>query len=312
MDKKRVLVTGGTGFLGKHLCDNLRKGDKYEIITFTRKEYDITKEEDVRALFQDKGPIDFVIHAAALVGGIGFNKENPGRVYYENIMMNTLLQEYARRNNVAKFVGVGSVCSYPKITPVPFKEEALWEGYPEETNAPYGLSKKSMLVQSQSYAQQYGFNAIHLVMVNLYGPHDHFDLETSHVIPALIRKFMEAKERETTVTLWGTGNASREFLYVEDAAEGIILALENYNEKGPVNLGSGMEISIRALAEKISFLVGFKGTIVWDVTKPDGQPRRCLDVSKAKNAFNFTAKTPFDEGLKKTIDWYASVKSSMK
>ncbi len=309
-EKKKVLVTGGTGFLGKHLCENLRKRE-YEIITFTRKEYDITRERDVESLFQNKGHIDFVVHAAALVGGIGFNKENPGRIYYDNIMMNTLIQEYARRHNVTKFLGIGSVCSYPKITPVPFREESLWEGYPEETNAPYGLSKRSLLVQSQSYRQQYGFNAIHLVMVNLYGPYDNFNLETSHVIPAMIRRIIEAKERgEQKIRLWGTGNASREFLYAEDAAEGIVLALENYDGKDPINLGSGMEISIRALAEKVSSLIGFEGDIVWDATKPDGQPRRCLDVSKAKSAFNFTAKTSLDEGLKKTIDWYRSSMSS--
>jgi len=273
----------------------------------------LTGENNVEKLFKDNAQIDVVLHLAAVVGGIGFNKENPGNIYYENIMMNTLVQEYSRLAGVSKFVGVGSVCSYPKIVPTPFKEEKLWDGYPEETNAPYGLAKKSMLVQSQAYSQQYGFNAIHLVMVNLYGPEDDFNPKTSHVIPALIRKFSEAKQNNCNeVTLWGTGNASREFLYVEDAAEGIVFAAEKYNKSDPINLGNGMEISIKELTGKISKIIGFNGKIIWDSSKPDGQPRRCLDVSKAEKEFGFKAKTSFDSGLKRTIDWYLSTKDSQK
>lgn len=306
MDKDaRILVTGGNGFLGKHVCERLRTGGYENIVTFSRKEYDLTRESDVAKLFNDKAPINTVLHLAAVVGGIGFNKENPGRIYYENIMMNTLIQEYARRAEVSKFVGVGSVCSYPKFVATPFKEESLWEGYPEETNAPYGLAKKSMLVQTQAYAQQYHFNAIHLVMVNLYGPGDNFDLNTSHVIPALIRKFKEAKEKNgQEIVLWGTGSASREFLYVADAAEGIVRAMEQYDRDVPVNLGSGREVAIRDLAAKIAELIGFSGKITWDATKPDGQPRRCLDVSRAEKEFGFQAQTSLEEGLQKTINWY--------
>ena len=265
----------------------------------------LTGENNVEKLFKDNAQIDVVLHLAAVVGGIGFNKENPGNIYYENIMMNTLVQEYSRLAGVSKFVGVGSVCSYPKIVPTPFKEEKLWDGYPEETNAPYGLAKKSMLVQSQAYAQQYGFNAIHLVMVNLYGPEDDFNPKTSHVIPALIRKFSEAKQNNyNEVILWGTGSASREFLYVEDAAEGIIHAMEHYNKSFPVNLGSGHEVKIKGLATKIAELTGFLGEIKWDATKPDGQQRRCLDVSLAEKEFYFKAGTSLEEGLTKTISWY--------
>ncbi len=301
----RILVTGGKGFLGKHVCENLRSRGFNEIITFSRKDYNLTRENDVEKLFKDNTQIDVVLHLAAVVGGIGFNKENPGKIYYENLMMNTLVQEYSRLAGVSKFVGVGSVCSYPKIVPTPFKEEKLWDGYPEETNAPYGLAKKSMLVQSQAYAQQYGFNAIHLVMVNLYGPGDDFNPRTSHVIPALIRKFSEARQNNYhEITLWGTGNASREFLYVEDAAEGIIKAIEHYNKSFPVNLGSGQEVTIKGLATKIAELTGFAGEIKWDATKPDGQPRRCLDVSLAEKEFYFKACTPLEEGLTKTISWY--------
>ena len=301
----RVLVTGASGFLGKAVSVKLRSRGIDEVVAFSHEEYDLTKEERVKALFREKGPFTAIIHAAAIVGGIGFNKDNPGKIYYENIMMNTLLLEQSRLNNIEKFVGIGSVCEYPKITPVPFKEELLWEGYPEETNAPYGLSKKSMLVQSQAYAKQYGFNSIHLLMVNLYGPHDNFNPSTSHVIPALIKKFHEAqKVGSREVILWGTGSPSREFLYVSDAAEGIVLAMEHYNKPEPVNLGSGMEITIKGLAEKIAEIIGFNGTIKWDTTKPDGQIRRCLDVSKAEKEFGFKAQTSFDSGLKKTIDWY--------
>jgi len=309
----RILVTGGKGFLGKNVCEKLRSRGFKDIITFSRKDYNLTRENDVEKLFKDNAQIDVVLHLAAVVGGIGFNKENPGNIYYENIMMNTLVQEYSRLAGVSKFVGVGSVCSYPKIVPTPFKEEKLWDGYPEETNAPYGLAKKSMLVQSQAYSQQYGFNAIHLVMVNLYGPEDDFNPKTSHVIPALIRKFSEAKQNNyNEVILWGTGSASREFLYVEDAAEGIIHAMEHYNKSFPVNLGSGHEVTIKGLATKIADLTGFEGEIKWDSSKPDGQPRRCLDVSKAEKEFGFKAKTSFDSGLKRTIDWYLSTKDSQK
>lgn len=306
MDKKiRILVTGGNGFLGKSVCAELKSKGYIHVITFRSKDYDITKESEVKKLFKDKGPFDAVIHLAGLVGGIGFNKQHPGKVYYENLMMNTLMQEYSRVNKVSKFVGIGSVCAYPKFTPVPFKEETLWNGYPEETNAPYGLAKKMMLVQSQAYREEYGFNAVHLLMINLYGPNDNFGLEHSHVIAALIRKFYEAKrDGKPEVVLWGDGSASREFLYVDDAAEAIVLAMEKYDKPEPVNIGAGNEIKIKDLANKIKTMMNYSGKIVWDTTKPNGQPRRGLDVSKAKKEFGFAAKTSFDEGLKKTIRWY--------
>jgi GDP-L-fucose synthase len=256
-------------------------------------------------MFSDSKP-DIVIHAAVHGGGIGHMKENPGSIYYDNTMMNTLVVEEARKTgSVKKFVGVGTICSYPKYTPVPFREEDLWNGFPEETNAPYGLSKKMMMVQTQAYRQQYGFNGIHLLLVNMYGPNDDFDIKTSHVIPALIRKFTKAKEEGIkTVEAWGTGKASREFLYVEDGAEAIMLATEKYDKADPVNIGSGSEITIKDLAELIAELTGFEGKIIWDKTKPDGQPKRRLDVSKAEKEFGFRAKTTFREGLKKTIEWY--------
>ncbi len=307
----KILVTGGKGFLGKHVCEELHSRGFKSIITFSRKDYNLTRESDVEKLFKDKAQIDVVLHLAAVVGGIGFNKENPGRIYYENIMMNTLVQEYSRLAGVSKFVGVGSVCSYPKIVSTPFKEERLWDGYPEETNAPYGLAKKSMLVQSQAYAQQYGFNAVHLIMVNLYGPGDDFNPGTSHVIPALIKKFSEARQNNCNeVTLWGAGNASREFLYVADAAKGIANAMEHYSKSFQVNLGSGQEVTIKGLATKIAELTGFTGEIKWDATKPDGQPRRCLDVSLAEKEFGFKARTSLEEGLTKTISWYGLEKLS--
>lgn len=251
--------------------------------------------------------VDIIIHLAAKVGGIGYNQRYPGSLFYDNAVMGIQLMEAAREENVDKFVAVGTVCAYPKYTPVPFKEEDLWDGYPEETNAPYGLAKKMLLVQAQAYRQQYGFNAIFLLPVNLYGPRDNFDLESSHVIPALIRKFTEAVEKNNNqVVVWGTGNVSREFLYVEDAAEGVLLATERYNKPEPVNLGAGFELTIKELVELIATMTGFDGEIVWDTTKPDGQPRRCLDVSKAEREFGFKAKTDFREGLKRTIEWYRS------
>jgi len=251
---------------------------------------------------------DILIHLAAKVGGIGYNKKNPGSLFYDNIIMGAQIMEQARLNNLEKFVAIGTICSYPKFTEVPFKEEDLWKGYPEETNAPYGLAKKMLLVQSQAYRQQYGFNSIFLLPVNLYGPHDNFNPESSHVIPALIKKCCDAvKEKQDEITVWGTGKASREFLYVEDAAEGIALATERYNKEGPVNLGAGFEITIKELVEKIVKYTGFRGKVKWDKTKPDGQPRRCLDVSRAKKEFGFEAKTDFDEGLKNAIEWYKNI-----
>jgi len=302
LKNKRIIVTGGAGFLGKHLVKKLiERGVPKENIFIPRsRDYDLRKEQDIKRMFSDF-KADIVIHLAAKVGGIGFNREKPGELFYDNLIMGLQLMEQARINNIEKFVAIGTICAYPKFTPVPFKEEDLWNGYPEETNAPYGLAKKMMLVQSQAYRQQYGFNSIFLLPVNLYGPGDNFDPSSSHVIPALIKKCVDAEEK---ITVWGTGKASREFLYVEDAAEGIILATEKYNKSEPVNLGAGFEITIKDLAEKIAELTGFKGMIEWDHSKPDGQPRRMLDVSKAKKEFDFTAKTDFDEGLKKTIEWY--------
>ncbi len=305
----RILVTGSNGFLGKALLSKLRGRGYTNLVLFTKEEYDIVKEAEVDRLFKEKGPFDVVIHLAAVIGGIGFNKRNPGLSFYGNLMMNTLMQEYSRINKVKKFVGIGSVCEYPKFTEVPFKEKNLWDGYPEETNAPYGLSKKMMLVQSQAYREQYGFNGIHLLQVNLYGPWDNFSLNDSHVIAALILKFHNAKEKNLNeVTLWGTGSASREFLYVEDAAEAIVLAMERYDKSEPVNIGASRELTIKEVAEIISKNIGFKGKIIWDTSKPDGQPRRCLDTSKAKEEFGFTAKTSFEEGIKKTVEWYESQK----
>ena len=302
---KKVLVTGGAGFLGSFAVEKLinEHGVAPENIRIPRsKDMDLRIWENCIEVVKD---IDIVIHLAGKGGGIGYNRRYPGTLFYDNIIMNTQLMEVARQEGVKKFVEIGTVCSYPKYAPIPFKEENLWVGYPEETNASYGLSKKMMLVQSQAYRQQYGFNSIHLLMVNLYGPRDNFDLENSHVIPALIRKFVDAvQDNKEEVVVWGTGNASREFLYVDDAARGIILAAEKYNKPEPVNLGAGFEIKIKDLVELIAGLTGFDGKIVWDTTKPDGQPRRRLDVSKAKREFGFEVKTPFREGLKKTIDLY--------
>ncbi len=306
-DGKKVLVTGGAGFLGSTLLRTLEgHGLAKENISAPRsRDLDLRRWENCVAAVQD---VDLVIHLAAKVGGIGYNMENPGSLFYDNAIMGIQLMEAARQAGVAKFVAVGTICAYPKFTPVPFREEDLWEGYPEETNAPYGLAKKMLLVQAQAYRQQYGFNAIYLLPVNLYGPGDNFDPASSHVIPALIKKFVEAVETGAeTVEVWGTGAASREFLYVEDAAEGIALAAERYDKPDPVNLGAGFEITIRDLATLIADLTGFAGEIVWDTTKPDGQPRRCLDVSRAEQEFGFRAKMGFEDGLKETIEWYKRV-----
>lgn len=299
---QRVLITGGHGFLGKHIVRQLKTLNPAEIRVPTHQEVDFTSKRQCREVVQN---IDLVIHLAAVVGGIGYNQRIPGKMFYDNLVMGAQLMEGARKANVSKFVALGTICAYPKFTPIPFKEDDLWNGYPEETNAPYGLAKKMLLVQAQAYRQQYGFNAIYLLPVNLYGPGDNFNPQTSHVIPALIKKFIEAKEKhQKTVTVWGTGNPTREFLYVKDAAQGIILASEKYNKSDPVNLGSSFEISIRELAELIQELVGFEGTITWDKAKPDGQPRRKLDTSRAKKEFGFKSKTPFKKGLRKTIQWY--------
>lgn len=312
---KKVLITGGYGFVGKYVVQKLyeRGLNKNQLVIFHKSEFDLRTEEDVKRLFAVNKDINIVIHLAGDVGGIGYNRKFPGSVFYNNIMMNTLAMEYSRLNRVEKFVGIGSVCSYPKFAYVPFKEEELWDGYPEETNASYGLTKKMMLVQGQAYREQSKFNAVHLLMVNLYGRGDNFDLENSHVISGLIRKFVGAKrENSEEVVVWGTGKASREFLYVEDCAEAIVLATEKYNKPEPVNIGAGFEITIKDLVELIVKLTGFKGRIIWDSTKPDGQPRRVLDTSKAEKGFGFKAKTPFEEGLKKTIEWYIQTKQNKK
>jgi GDP-L-fucose synthase len=301
---KRILVTGGAGFLGTQVCRELRELAPAEIIVPRSAEFDLREPAVVRELLQTKQP-QVIVHLAAVVGGIGANRDNPGRYFYENAVMAIHLMEEARRIGVGKFVSVGTICSYPKHTPVPFQEDELWNGYPEETNAPYGLAKKMLLVQGQAYRQQYGFNAITLLPVNLYGPGDNFDPKTSHVIPALIKKAIEAREaRADHIDVWGTGTASREFLFVRDAARAIALAAEHYNDPAPVNIGSGTEITIRALVEMICDLASFHGEIRWDATKPDGQPRRCLDTSRAKQAFGFEASTPFRDGLLETIACY--------
>jgi GDP-L-fucose synthase len=301
---QRVVVTGGAGFLGSFVVENLRARGCEKIFVPRRKDYDLTKSEYVRRLYQDTKP-DLVIHLAAVVGGIGANRANPGRYFYENLMMGAHLMEEARLAYVKKFIAIGTICSYPKFTPVPFREDDLWQGYPEETNAPYGLAKKMMLVQSQAYRDQYGFNSINLLPVNLYGPRDNFDVKSSHVIPALIKKCVEAVETgKERITCWGTGKATREFLHAEDCAEAILLAAEKYDKSDPVNIGAGLEISISNLVEKIAGLTGFKGRIEWDSTQPDGQPRRSLDTSRAEREFGFRARINFDEGLRQTIEWY--------
>ena len=301
---KRIMVTGGAGFLGSVIVRKLQEKGCKHIFIPRIEDYDLIKQTDIlRALKDSKAEI--VIHLAAVVGGIGANRENPGRFFYENAIMGIQLMEQARLSGVQKFTALGTICCYPKFTPVPFKEEDLWNGYPEETNAPYGLAKKMLLVQSQAYRQQYGFNSIFLMPVNLYGPGDNFDSRSSHVIPALVKKCIDAVNNNAKeIVIWGSGKPSREFLYVEDAAEAIILATEIYNKSDPVNIGAGFEIKIKDLVSLIVKLTGFKGKITWDKTKPDGQPRRMLDTSKAFNEFGFKANTNFEDGIKNTIDWY--------
>ena len=301
---KRVCVTGGAGFLGSFLLDKLAERGAKDVFVPRIEEYDLTLQEDQERMLEDAKP-DLIIHLAALAGGIGANRARPAEFFYKNLMMGVPLMHKAWEKGVSKFVAIGTICAYPKFTPIPFREENLWEGYPEETNAPYGLAKKMLLVQSQAYREQYGFNSIYLLPVNLYGPRDNFNLETSHVIPALIRKCVEAQQRgDDHIVVWGTGYPTREFLYAGDAAEGILLAAENYDGNEPVNLGSGMEISIKDLVELIVTLTGFEGKIIWDKTKPDGQPRRALDVKRARELFGFQAQTPFEEGLRNTIEYF--------
>ncbi len=310
--KQVVIVTGGAGFLGRHVVAELQARAAGRIIVPRRADYDLREQAAVARLYAEHPAATMVIHLAANVGGIGINREHPGLFFYENLMMGTLLLEYARRAGLAKFVGIGTVCSYPKFAPVPFKEEDLWRGYPEETNAPYGLAKKMLLVQSQAYRQEYGYNAIHLLPVNLYGPHDKFDLKSSHVIPAVIRKMVDAQESGAPyVTLFGDGSPTREFLFVRDAAEGIVQAAEHYNSAEPVNLGSAYEISIRDLVQIIADEVGFAGELRWDTSKPNGQPRRKLDVSRAQREFGFVARTDFRAGLRETVRWYRAERAKM-
>jgi GDP-L-fucose synthase len=310
LNGKAALVTGGHGFLGSHVIKNLEaKGIK--VIAPTHQQYDLVKLEDVRRMYEDH-PADIVIHLAAKVGGIGANREHPGSFFYENLMMGVQLMHEAYLHKIPKFVALGTVCSYPKHTPVPFHEEDIWNGYPEETNAPYGLAKKMMLVQSQGYREEYGFNSIFLLPVNLYGPGDNFDPASSHVIPALIKKCVDAVENgDDEIVVWGDGSPTREFLYVEDAAEGIVLAAEKYDKSDPVNIGSAFEISIKDLVETIAKETGFTGKITWDTEKPNGQPRRKLDVSKAEQEFGFKSQTTFPEGLKKTIEWYTANRAAL-
>ncbi len=302
--EKRIVVTGGAGFLGRFVVAKLQETGCSNIFVPRSKDYNLVEKDHVRRLYKDFNP-DTVIHLAAVVGGIGANRENPGKFFHDNLLMGVHLIEEGRIYGIEKFICLGTICAYPKFTPVPFKEEDLWNGYPEETNAPYGIAKKALLVQLQAYRQQYGLNGIYLLPVNLYGPYDNFDPASSHVIPALIKKCLDAmREGKDEISIWGTGRATREFLYVEDAAEGIILATERYNDAEPVNLGAGFEISIKDLVNKIVGITGFKGGIVWDTSKPDGQPRRMLDTSRAERLFGFKAGTHFDEGLKRTIEWY--------
>ncbi len=301
---RTIVVTGGAGFLGKYVVDGLKKRGCKNILVPLIEEYNLVELADIKRMYDAMKP-DIVIHLAAVVGGIGANREHPGKFFYDNLMMGVQLIEQGRQRGIEKFVAIGTVCAYPKFTAVPFKEEDLWNGYPEETNAPYGLAKKMLLVQSQAYRAEYGFNSIFLLPVNLYGPGDNFNPESSHVIPALIKKGVDAVRAEDDyIECWGTGSASREFIYAADAAEGILLGTEFYNGAEPVNIGAGFEITIKDLVEKIVKFTGFKGEIRWDAGKPDGQPRRCLDTSKAKRLFGFEAKTDFDTGLKQIIDWY--------
>jgi GDP-L-fucose synthase len=308
--KTRIVVTGGTGFLGRHLMGALAAHGFTRAVAIGTRDYDLTHESQTVRMLETLEP-EAIIHLAAVVGGIGANRKHPGSFFYQNLMMGTLLMEHARRAGTRRFLSVGTICSYPKHTPVPFHEDALWDGYPEETNAPYGLAKKMLLVQSAAYRQEYGFDASNVMLVNLYGPGDNFDPESSHVIPALIRKCLEAVESGAPeITVWGTGRATREFLYVEDAAEAIVRALERLEGSEPVNLGAGREISIRDLVGTIARLSGFAGRIVWDETKPDGQPRRCLDTSRALGLLDWNATTPFEDGLERTIAWYRAERAA--
>lgn len=309
LSEKTIVITGGTGFLGTHVCDILKKrgmsinSGGANVFTPRSTQFDLTTEFGVKKLYELYNP-DIIIHLAAVVGGIGANRKHPGSFYYKNVMMGALLMEYARRHDVEKFVAIGTICAYPKHAEVPFKENDIWDGYPEETNAPYGLAKKMMLVQAQAYREEYSFNAIYLLPVNLYGPGDNFDPESSHVIPALIKKCVDARESNApSIDCWGTGTATREFLYVKDAAEAIVSATEKYDDADPINIGTSREISILNLVSMIAKMVGYKGTINWDTTKPDGQPRRCLDVTRARK-FGFEARTKFEDGLQETIGWY--------
>lgn len=301
---KRVIVTGGEGFLGRHLIPILAEKRPENIFVPKESEYDLRKKEDIIRMYEEV-KTNLVIHLAAVVGGIEANRKNPGKFFFDNAIMGMQLIEYARRCNIEKFVIIGTICAYPKFTPAPFKEEDLWNGYPEETNAPYGLAKKMLLVQSQSYRQQYNFNSIFLLPVNLYGPGDNFDPKSSHVIPALIKKCTDAiRNGENEIVVWGTGKVTREFIYVDDAARAILLATEKYNQFNPINIGTNFEIKIKDLVDLICKLTGFKGKVIWDTSKPDGQPRRCLNTVKACKEFGFKAQIPFEEGLKKTIEWY--------
>ncbi|MFA5865486.1 MAG: GDP-L-fucose synthase [Phycisphaerae bacterium] len=307
---RRIVVTGGAGFLGSYVRQGLDRRGCRNVLIPTIENYDLVKLADIQRMYDDLKP-DIVIHLAAVVGGIGANRDHPGEFFYKNLMMGVQLIEEARLRRIEKFVAIGTVCAYPKFTPVPFKEDDLWNGYPEETNAPYGLAKKMLLVQSQAYRQEYGFNSIFLLPVNLYGPRDNFNPDSSHVIPALIKKCVDAvRNGDSFIECWGTGIASREFIYAADAAEGILLATEHYNGSEPVNIGAGFEITIKELVEKIVKLTGFSGEIRWNNSKPDGQPRRCLDTRRAKDLFGFQAKTTFDEGLIETIEWYRSHSST--
>jgi GDP-L-fucose synthase len=302
--KKRIAVTGGSGFVGKHLTKRLAQNEGYDVVSLSSSQYDLRRRDRVEAMFDELRP-DIVVHLAAVCGGIGANQKSPGKFFYDNLIMGVEMIDVAKERGVEKFVQVGTVCAYPKFTPSPFTEDNLWNGYPEETNAPYGIAKKALLVQCQAYRQQYGMNAIYLIPVNLYGPGDNFNLESSHVIPALIRKCLEAKKTGAeSITVWGTGSAYREFLYVEDCAEAIVLAVEKYNGLEPVNIGTGSEISMKDLVGVIKEVTGFNGGIVWDATKPDGQPRRRLDTSRALETFGFKAHTTLSEGLGKTVAWY--------
>jgi GDP-L-fucose synthase len=302
----RIAVTGAGGFLGSFVLEQLASHGYDTVISVRQKDYDLTHEADAERMYADLRP-DVVVHLAAEVGGIGANRDNPGRYFFANMAMGLNLIEAARKHGRKKFVQTGTICAYPNLTPVPFKEADLWNGYPEVTNAPYGIAKKSLLIMCQGYRQQYGLNAIYLLPVNLYGPRDNFDLKTSHIIPAIVRKCVEAKERgDAEIVAWGSGNVSREFLYVEDCARGLVLAMEKYNSPEPMNLGNGREVTIRQAIETIAGLVGFTGKITWDASKPDGQPRRCLDVSRAKREIGFEATMPFEDGLRRTVDWYTT------